>query len=48
MIDLHDQPERMQALRSGALARAEAFSSRRWTQEFVDICREARAASALP
>jgi glycosyltransferase involved in cell wall biosynthesis len=46
MIDLHDHPERMQALRTGALARAEAFSSRRWTQEFVEICREAQAARA--
>ena len=47
MRDLHDQPERMEALRSGALARAEGFSSRRWTREFVEICREARAARAL-
>jgi glycosyltransferase involved in cell wall biosynthesis len=43
MAELHDDPERMQALRGGALALAERFSSRRWTQEFVDICRQARA-----
>jgi glycosyltransferase involved in cell wall biosynthesis len=46
MADLHDHPERMQALRSGASARAEEFSSRRWTQEFVEICREARSSRA--
>jgi glycosyltransferase involved in cell wall biosynthesis len=42
IADLYDHPNRMNALRRGALARAESFSSRRWTQEFVDVCRAAR------
>jgi glycosyltransferase involved in cell wall biosynthesis len=44
---LHDSPERVRALRAGALAFAQRFSSEHWTGEFVAICREVATGSQL-
>ena len=45
MSRLHDDAALLGVLKAGTPASAEQFSSRRWTREFVNLCREALTAA---